>query len=354
MALSRRKMCRYHAETATARPVRGGACPVLLGLLLLVGPRTAPAADVIPFAVRDMSPLILIHGLPTSGTATVLPRGEAEIRWTFDLANNFSNGVNAREQLFFDGESSCLTLALRRGIGHRAEVGIELPLVTVSGGVADGSIERFHQALGLPNGGRALEPRNRLLLYYRKGHDVLLRMEDSAAGPGDLRLTAGWQAVGSGASPTGSLALRAALQLPTGDPDRLLGSGAPELAVWGVGSRDFAIPVGRLTIFGSAGMVLMATGPVLREMQQPLAGFATLGAGWAPAEWIAFKLQVDTHTPLYRGSSLEQLGAVAAQLTSGGTLALGKGTSLDIGVIEDIAVETAPDVVFHFSLRRVF
>jgi hypothetical protein len=35
----------------------------------------------------------------------------------------------------------------------------------------------------------------------------------------------------------------------------------------------------------------------------------------------------------------------------GGTLSLSKQTTLDIGVSEDLIVNTSPDVSFHFDLR---
>jgi hypothetical protein len=48
------------------------------------------------------------------------------------------------------------------------------------------------------------------------------------------------------------------------------------------------------------------------------------------------------------------VNAASAQLIIGGTIAFSDKTTLDIGVVEDIIVKTAPDVVFHFALSRRF
>jgi len=65
-------------------------------------------------------------------------------------------------------------------------------------------------------------------------------------------------------------------------------------------------------------------------------------------------MQLSGHTPLYQGSDLKELTANTLQLHSGGTIRLPGALLLDIAVSEDIAVDTAPDVALHLSLRRQF
>ena len=60
------------------------------------------------------------------------------------------------------------------------------------------------------------------------------------------------------------------------------------------------------------------------------------------------------NTAIFRGSSLDEVSGNALMLTSGGTLKLPGGYLLDIGVSEDVAVATAPDVTFHLGLSRSF
>jgi hypothetical protein len=44
----------------------------------------------------------------------------------------------------------------------------------------------------------------------------------------------------------------------------------------------------------------------------------------------------------------------SVQLVSGGTIGFSEKTFLDVGVSEDVWVDTAPDVVFHLALRSRF
>ena len=78
--------------------------------------------------------------------------------------------------------------------------------------------------------------------------------------------------------------------------------------------------------------------------------FGSATAAWQAMPGLSFKLQLDGHTAFYK-SDLDQLGSHSLQLTMGGTAKLSRDWLLDIGVVEDIAVSTAPDVVFHIGLR---
>ena len=98
----------------------------------------------------------------------------------------------------------------------------------------------------------------------------------------------------------------------------------------------------------------MSDGDILPGQQRNLVGFGSFGFGWSPTEWIAFKVQTSGHTPFYKESELRELSNGALQLITGGTLYFSPRTSLDIGVSEDIAVNTSPDVAFHLALRRLF
>ncbi len=179
-----------------------------------------------------------------------------------------------------------------------------------------------------------------------------LRVDDSNFGIGDVRLSAAYQIYGEG---PGAATLRASLKIPTGSSGKLHGSGSTDLAIWLTGSRDKALEKwGHWTIFGAAGGMAMTDGKVLKEQQNNLVGFGTIGIGWSPAPVIAFKTQLSTHTPFYGDSSLPELGDSAVQLIMGGTIAFSPTTSLDIGVSEDLAVYTSPDVALHLALTRRF
>jgi len=324
----------------------------MLGILLL--PLTAPAIELIPFATNNQSPLIQIYGLPHAEPAAILENGQVSARLTLDVANNFTFLNTDTESVMLDGETYRSTLALRYGYNDRFEVGIDIPYVSHNGGFLDGFIENWHDTFGLPGGDRDKFPRDRLQYSYRRNNRQLLDLTDSSAGLGDLRMSAGWQLVEEAGERPGAASLRFSLKLPTGDSDKLLGSGGTDLAVSLAGQREFPADIGRVAVFASLGALWTSDGDVLDQQRQNLAGFGSVELGWEAKNWLALKLQLDGHTALYQDSSLDQIGSDSMQLVMGGTIEFAERTTLDIAVSEDILVHTAPDVVFHLSLRKVF
>jgi len=329
--------------------VRSACLLLLLALFAVQG----EAIEILPFHTQNQSPFVAIYGLPAIGQAKVAATSAGTLRLTLDHANNYVNELNAAESLVQDGESTRLTVSGRYGIGHSLELGIDVPFLVIGGGFLDTFIESYHSTFGFPSGGREMAPKNRLLYRYQKNGVTLLNMEQSGQGVGDVSLSAAWQIYRS-ADSRRNLALRGSLKLPTGDSGTLRGSGSTDLCAWMIGNWGEQFSLGQVTIFGAAGAMGLTKGRVLTDQQRPLVGFGMLGLGFAPADWIALKIQTNAHTSFYSDSDFRELNAASAQLTMGGTLRFTPKTSLDIGVTEDIIVGTSPDVVFHFSLLHTF
>ncbi len=323
-------------------------------LTLLLIPALLGAAEVTPFYTQNQSPLVQIFGLPSIGNPHVVPPQKTDIRAILDLANNFVEDQNPRESILLDGESARFTLDARYGISHRWEVGIAVPYIFQSGGFLDNFIIDYHDTFGFPQGGRDQAPRNRLLYRYLRQGRELLKIDQASNGIGDLQLLGGYQLYESPMKPSRAVALRMALKIPSGDADQLHGSGSTDASLWLVAGDDYPMGIGHFTIFGAAGLLGMTEGSVLPDQQRNWVWFGSLGAGWSPLRWLAFKVQANGHTSFYQGSALRELNSSSIQLTVGGTLALSQRISLDLGVTEDLIVQTSPDVVFHLALTGRF
>lgn len=315
----------------------------------------ASAAEIVPFRTINMSPLALIHAVPATGSSRLLAQGGGEVTVIAEAANNFAIDSNISESVHLDGETYRAAVEFRYGLTPWLEAGILVPFIGISGGALDGFVEGFHKVFGFNNGGRNDYGRDELLFSYNREGINRLHYDDGGFGLGDIRLNAGVKLhEGTGEART-SLALRGSLKLPTGESDRLRGSGGTDVALWLTGSSD--VPLGgwgHLTFFGGGGGMVMEDGDVLADQQRNTAGFASLGFGWSPASWIALKVQGDWHSAFYGQSSLRELGTDTITITSGGTIAFSERTALDIGVVEDVSVKTAPDVVFHLALSHRF
>lgn len=324
-------------------------------LICLTGPVFAADMEITPFRTSNQSPLVQIFGFPAESDATITPVGHVTFNLTQDVASNYTFADTAREHILLDGESYRWTLAARYGITPDFEAGVDIPYVLYGGGFLDSFVIEWHKFFGLPQGGRDTAPKNRQRFAYVKDDVLKLRMDRAGSGLGDISLNGGMKLIDVRDEKShDSLALRASLKLPTGDSDSLRGSGSTDFALSLCGSMNNFTEWGSLGVFGSLGGMAMTDGDVLRDQQNNLAGFGTLGLGWGPTEWISFKFQLNWNTPLYRGSSLDELSKPAMMLVSGGALKLPGDYRLDIGVSEDIAVATAPDVAFHLGLSKQF
>jgi hypothetical protein len=334
--------------------------PLFISLLLFLSvllshPAQTLGVEITPFYTQNQSPVTQIFGLPAAGDARVLAKGRTLVLVSADVANNFAADAAPGESILLDGESYRFTLALRYGITDSLEAGIDIPYVGEGGGFLDGFIIGWHNFFGLPQGGREEAVRDRLLYRYDKDGSNRLTVDDSNFDLGDVRFYGALRIYDDREQYPRSVALRACIKAPTGESDRLHGSGSTDFALWLTAGDDYRLPawLGHFTIFGAAGGMYMTKGDVLKDQQRNLAGFGSLGFGWGPADWIALKAQLSGHTAFYK-SELRELGDDALQLIVGGTLAFSPWTSLDIGVSEDILVRTSPDVAFHLALRRLF
>ncbi|MFH1029210.1 MAG: DUF3187 family protein, partial [Pseudomonadota bacterium] len=252
-------------------------CVALLALLVCLSkPASAYDMEIIPFRTVNQSPLVRIFGLPAQSDAALTPAGRVTATLTQDIASSYTLNKTAREQIVLDGESYRWTLAASYGLGQRFEAGIEIPYVLDGGGFLDSFIIEWHKTFGLPQGGRDSAAKNRLNYSYSKDGVQKLTMNHAGSGIGDISLTGGmklYETRDNGQHD--SLALRAALKLPTGDSAALQGSGSTDFALSLCGSMINFTEWGSLGLFGSAGGMAMTDGRVLRDQQENFVGFAT-------------------------------------------------------------------------------
>ncbi|UWZ79137.1 DUF3187 family protein [Geoalkalibacter halelectricus] len=314
----------------------------------------ARADEIRPFFTRNLHPVVQVFGLPPAEGGYVVTRGSTDLRLAAEAANHYCGSVRDSANALLDGETYRLTLAVRQGLAPRWELGVDIGLVAHDGGVLDGLIDGFHDAVGARGSGRENRPRDSLLYYYHRGGVTYLEMDQSSAGLADLSLLLAYQLVVATDAHRRALALRGGVKLPTGDADRLHGSGGTDVHLRLAATDAQSLGALNLTLYGSAGVLRLGRGDVLPEIQREWVGFATLGLGWRARSWLAIKAQVDGHTAFFRDSCRKQINSPSAQLVFGSTFFLSRRWSLDLAVSEDLVVGTAPDISFHLALARRF
>ena len=313
-------------------------------------PSLALAQELLPLSTSNQNPLVAIYGLPVTSPGTLLSPDQTELALRVDIASSCSTSDNSTESILLDGESYRYILAVKRGIGRDFEIGMEVPYTQHSEGFLDNFIKNWHDFFGLPQGERDDIEEDQLTYSYQS-HDSEVFLNEEESGFGDLRLTGAYRLMGGEHGATHHLALRTSLKLPTGNEDNLLGSGSTDLALWLSSSHFYRQDT--VALFASGGLLLMTNSDVLAEQQRNVVGFGSLGVAWQTFDTVSLKIQFDGHSAFYDDSEFDELGE-SVQLVIGGTIAIGADTSLDLGVSEDIVVDSAPDVVFHLALRTLF
>jgi hypothetical protein len=300
-----------------------------------------------PFYQANKHPFIAIAGLPMAETAEVLHAGQTQWMVSLDISNwQFAESTDS-ESLTIDGETLTARLVWRRGLGKRFDLGLDVPLVNHAGGSFDSVIESWHDAWGFPQNGRDEELSNQLLYRYEDSSGETVSIDSHTAGLGDIRAKLGFSLL---ADDPQWLSLRATVKAPTGSADKLTGSGGWDASL-GLHWRDGAgLQRAGLVYEVAAGGVLGSRGDVLAPRRRQFAAWANAMLAWHTASWLTLKTQLDTHSAFYR-SELQALDSASVQLSLGASFSLTRTMALDVAVVEDLAEDTAPDVVFHLAWR---
>lgn len=303
------------------------------------------AADPLP--VLDQNPLLSGFESPLSLPARI----DDTASWSFETS--FSWGSTAlmqsstNEALLIDAETREWRLAIQRDLSNGYAVRVQLPYRQTSGGSLDGFIDDWHDLFGLPEGARPSLPEDALRLFYRRNGGVVLDSRTSRQGFGDVSVEVGKSLVAN----TGStVSIWAGVKLPTGDADDFTGSGSVNASVGLAGEHRFA---GRWLIFAQASGTWMSEGDRFSSQQRNVMWAAAAGLSARTLGALVLTAQLDAHTGVFDTNGLDYLGE-SVQLSVGGSYRFGSDWLLTLGVSEDIAVESAPDVVFLFDLKKTF
>ncbi|MGK0441617.1 MAG: hypothetical protein ACJA0N_001418 [Pseudohongiellaceae bacterium] len=320
----------------------------VLSLLALAGAEIAAASEIDePFRSANRNPLVQIYGLPAAQSAYVTGAGNFNAALNLEASNNFAIENRGNEAIFMDGETYRAELNWRYGLSDRIELGLTVPFISHQNGGMDGFIEDWHDTFGLPDGDRIDYPKGQLRYQYQQGDEILLDMQQNGEGIGDVTLAA---AIQLAESDSRRWALRVGVKFATGDEQRLRGSDANDQFVsLHLSDNSLAADYG-VNFHLSAGSLWLGDGEILSELQEEQVWFGSSTLSWAYSDTVTLKTQIDMHSAFY-DSQLKQIGDNSTQLMLGASIKVTPKLIVDLSVSEDIAVETAPDVVFQVGLR---
>ena len=282
--------------------------PLLVALACGWHTALADPAPLDAFPLRNHNPFLHVYGLPAFATHELAARGGVDVSISLDIANDADDADRESEVLIIDTEMRSLNLTVRQRVGERFEIGVDLPYVSYSGGFLDSVIYDFHEFFGLSNSARE-GPEDQFRLYMEKDGVTLYDATEPSSGIGDVQLAAAMR--------LGSATIRASVKLPTGDADKLTGSGAADLAVGVYGGGAMTVLERNLSYSGFAGVLSLGDGDVLPTLQKSVVPYGGLALRWQATERLALATQVYAQGP-YLDAALDEMGGHTFQLAFGG------------------------------------
>lgn len=316
---------------------------IVLTLFLCALHASAAERPADAFPLRNHNPFLQIYGLPTFQTAELVAPGGLDFNVSIDFANDADDADREGEVLVIDSESRVINLSLRRRFMERFEFGLDVPYVNHSAGFLDGLIYDFHDLVGLSNSSRE-GSNDQFRLLFGQGETTYFDMTSSQSGIGDVQVSAAMR--------FGRMTLRTGVKLPTGDPDKLTGSGATDFSIGAYGTGTTTFFDRDLSYSGFLGVLALGDGDVLPEFQRDIVPYGGLALRWHTTERLSLATQWYVQGS-YLDVALDELGGETFQLAFGADYRFpDSGLLLRLAIVEDIAAAAAPDFAFHLSLRR--
>jgi hypothetical protein len=142
--------------------------------------------------------------------------------------------------------------------------------------------------------------------------------------------------------------VQATVKLATGEEEMLAGSGSEDASLTLLRTRPLLARKRAAGYYWGVGLVYAGDPTVVDFDANTWVPTAIVGGSWqALPEW-GLKGQVDVHGAFY-DSPLEEIGETAFEATFSSWRRLARRGQIELAVVEDLRVSTAPDVVLQFA-----
>lgn len=249
---------------------------------------------------------------------------------------------------FVQGELRRQTFSIRRGIGDRFEVSVDVPVISIGGGSTDAVIEAFHRDLGLGNAERETVARNVETIELHAGNVNFVRQRATHAELGDIALSGKYE-LRAIEDDRYAFAVEGALELPTGRAATLSGSGSVDGGMQFLATRSFA----RTSVHGSMGVLFLGADRVIGTRRQAIVT-DSLAVAHLVTDRTSTVLQVTVSETPFRQFRIPEFLRRSYQLTAGVQHELTHAV-VHFGFIENLfTYDNSADVGIEWGISRRF
>lgn len=322
----------------------------LLAVVQLAVYSSAEAGKIRAFHNTNQFVFKQIFGLPSLDNSPITKAGKWRINVSTNISNTFESSGRGAEEINVDGETLRSAVIVSYGFRKGWQMSLEVPFISHSKGFLDNFIYNWHDFFSLPQNGRNKDNSDQFHIAYLAESGSSFEMHESEEGFGDIRLNCTYMRPWKNKS----LIFSWDLKVPTGNYEKLTGSGGYDLAAGLTINDPESLSSYQITLYGGfAGIFLGNIDGELASLQKNFAMTGRAGIGWQATEKLQLKLQFDALSPLY-ASNLKEMGDPSLQIIFGGAFFFNEGVYFDMSIAEDINTATAADVAFQLALTMTF
>ena len=295
-----------------------------------------------PLQVRNQFPIFLPLAPPFLESSAVRDSASVSVSHSSVYVTEHS----ASWTINMDLELTELAIRLKKKVGDRTEIGLDVPFLRPTEGFLDRPLANLHDALGTGDYNRHERPYNSFLyevLY--QGRPVIIPEADKS-GLGDVRLT--FKREITDGLPL--VSVMGSLEFPTGDAKTGYGNGNYDGSLAVLIDMDLGK---KYRGYGNAGVVF--PGSLKGYQTVPMRTYYYGGFGIEAAWWEHFSAIVQTlvASSPYPNTGIREVDWPGVLLVFGGRYSFG-AHSLEFSLTEDPDTAGAPDFIMNITYRHLF
>jgi Protein of unknown function (DUF3187) len=324
-----------------------GSRITLLGFLMVLATAAQAGASFGPLQTSNRLPLHLLFLKPRPVRADVPVRGELEATLAAEYSNTYFNQHNERWDVLMDMEMLITEVSLVYGLTSKAALRLDLPMVSMGGGFLDGFLENYHDAIGVGNYGREERPKNEYAYRVSKNGLPWIKGQSESLQIADLTVSAQFQLMKARGKQDMSGSVLVSLKLPSGNPDRALGSGAVDSGIY-VPIRWSADP---WTLYLMPGAAIIGS-PHTRGARVSVRNSYALfgGVAYDYSTRMTWLVQLNYYTSPIEKTGLDYLDQGSLELDIGLHRQLASDWLMEVAFSEDLT-RALPDFNLRIGLR---
>ena len=297
-----------------------------------------------PMEIKNQFPLFQHLNMPVLESAAIQDSFSVQCSYS----SIFFVRDNPRWSVYLDMEWAELNLKYQKTLFNFLEIILELPLLSFNSGFMDNGLDWYHTTFGFPDYGRRTRPANQFLYQVKKDDNLVIAGENGKVGFGDLKISAKKVLMKMDDQPF--LSLKAAVELPTGDPDTGFGNGSLDLGLLVQVEKKLTR---YLQVTGNLGGVIPGNLKAQTTVELKNYWFGGIGLEVKPWKRLSFLGQISAQTSPFPETGFDFIDNPALILTLGGRYYLDRN-HFELSLTEDLNTSGAPDFIVNFSFKRAF